>query len=517
MRSILKSLLIFIAISLNSFTQDNFIDLTVFDPDNRQPLTFEQAFDFQTSIEGDEVTLKVYTEKDHYLYKEQFRFSVDDGSISEEILWSDAKLKEDEYMGLTPVFEGEAFAKFKVHSVENTTLHVTTQGCSSEGICYIPQKMKFKLVNLPNSKATVQKAEFGGIYSFILIGLLIALTPCTFPLISIVIGAFEGNKFTCAIAYTHGMAMTFVGIGMTTTATGSIVLPYLNNIYFYLALSALFFYIAHRMYVNKGVAFGASTSQKVEKLTQFSNSPTIKAFIVGAASGVLATPCTAAPLLAVFTHISVEGNLAYSAWVLYAVTVGISIPMIAIAVAGKRLLLKPGKWMESIKTFIAVLIALYPAILIAPLDKNIAFIYLVVADILILMLWGRFALGYFVAGTLLIAPLVANETQPPTTNVITESIPSGTYVMKIQADWCASCRENNETIKKTDKLSVEFKTLDITSIEDFEKEHINRHNVLGVPLLQFIKDGNVIDTLSGQYTPEELTKWVTKNQLQSSY
>ena len=519
-----------ISISFSAVAQQaNVIDLSVFQTDEDKHLTFQEAFQFSPVIEDNQVRLLIKTEPGHYLYRESFEFTVSNGLVGSNIGWSDVKMKEDEYRGLTSVIEDEGYAVIPIYNTTETTLTVRAQGCSAKGVCYIPQTFNYTLHDIKETPQEViisvgtEKPDNSDVkdkddntpWSYILIGLLIALTPCTFPLIPIVLGALGKNKLITSVAYLNGLALTFVAIGTITTLSGSIILPYINSLPFYIVLATLFAWLGYAMYTDKAIYLGQNANEKIEKLSQKAKFDTAKAFIIGAASGVLATPCTAAPLLAVFTHLSLQDDLSYTVTSLYAVAIGISLPLLIIAMLGQKSLMRPGTWMVMVKNSIAAGIAAYPALMILPFSYEVAIAYaILIITCSLFIIKGKSLLVAIPMQAIVLAITFMQQPQPPTQVIDEGTSLSGTFVLKVQADWCTSCMHNSAVIKESGiDQKITFKTLDLTTMEDFEEAYLKQHKVLGVPILHAYVDGKVIDSLTGEFDEAALKKWLKKAKL----
>tara|TARA_B100002049_G_scaffold74448_1_gene54668 strand:- start:5677 stop:7275 length:1599 start_codon:yes stop_codon:yes gene_type:complete len=507
--------------------QANVIDLSVFQSDEQKHLTFQEAFRFTPVVEDNQVRLVIETEPGHYLYRESFEFTVTDGLVGSNIGWSDVKMKEDEYRGLTSVIEDEGYAVIPIYNTTKTTLTVRAQGCSAKGVCYIPQTFNYTLYDITetpqeviisigskksdNTDTSVHEDKTP--WSYILIGLLIALTPCTFPLIPIVLGALGKNKLITSIAYLNGLALTFVTIGTITTLSGSMILPYINSLPFYLVLACVFAWLGYAMYSDKAIYLGQGANEKIEKLSQKAKFDTAKAFIIGAASGVLATPCTAAPLLAVFTHLSLQDDLSYTVTSLYAVAIGISLPLVIIALVGQKSFMRPGTWMVMIKNGIAGGIAAYPALMLLPFSYEVAIGYAILIIVCsLIIIKDKSLLVAIPTQAIILALTFIQQPQPPTQIVTAETPLTGTFALKIQADWCTSCMHNSSVIEESGmEQKIPFKTLDLTTMEDFEEQYLKKHKVLGVPIIHAYVDGKIVASLTGEFDEVKFINWVNNS------
>jgi len=493
-----------------TFTHAQVFDLANYGENPDSPLTFKEAFHLQVETEGNKITVHLKTEHGHYLYKEKLSLSLSDGSLDDNATWENISFKDDEYFGITPIIENRGSVTFYIYDTETTILSITAQGCSKEGICYLPNTQKFALNNIEFTnnevvKATSEDKEYS-YWSFILIGFLIALTPCTFPLIPIVLGTMGKNKTISSIAYFHGLAATFITIGVLTTMSGSLILPYINNIYTSVLIAILFLTVGLLLNKDIGISVGQNTANKVEGLFKNINSETIKAFSIGMASGVLATPCTAAPLLAVFTHLSLEANTTYTISALYFTSLGLSVPLIGIAIVGKQALIRPGNWMIHVKSLVAAGIIGYPIVMLNDYNYGIAITYSCIASILIIIAFKGKQKLYWAIPMILALLINSDKTQEPTEVVTNLSqLNSGNVILKIEADWCTTCKANSKEIEKANKKDYKTLSLDVTELNKMEEAYLKKHKILGVPMIHIIYNGKIIKKISGDISHEELT------------
>jgi thiol:disulfide interchange protein DsbD len=496
-------LILLLTLCLSGYANSQIFDLANFDNNTDKTLSFDEAFYIDKTISGNKITIYLKTEKGHYLYKDKFVLTSTEGTLSETSEWDNVTFKNDEFFGLTPIIENQGSFSFHIYEAEKTILNITAQGCSKEGICYLPSKKTFHIDNIkiqPPEDATYNY------WSFFLIGFLISLTPCTFPMIPIVLAAIGKNKTRSTVAYFHGLATTFISIGLLTTMSGSLITVHINNIYTTTCIALFFLIIGALLYKDIGISIGQKTAPKIELFFNKIKSETGKSYVIGAASGILATPCTAAPLLAVFTHLSLEADVPYTITALYLLCLGITCPLIIIALTGNNILLKPGKWMLHVKAIIAAIIISYPAILLNNYNETVSIIYGCVAITLITLIFAKEHKVYFIIPLILTLSLNIPEKEELISKQIMsiKEVEQGKIILKIEADWCASCKVNSKTLQSLNTSEYKILSLDVTDLNDMEENYLKKHNILGVPMIHIINNNRITHKIGGEITLEQI-------------
>lgn len=194
---------------------------------------------------------------------------------------------------------------------------------------------------------------------FLLLGVGLAFTPCVFPMYPIVSGIVIGQgkeikasrAFSLSFVYVQGMAITYSLLGLVVASAGVQFQAALQHPAILITFIVLFVALAAAM-------FGAYEIQLPgkwqEKLTGVSNAQQrgslTGVFVMGVLSGLIASPCTTAPLTGILLFIAQSGDLLLGFLALYALSLGMGIPLIIFAMTGGKLLPKAGNWMNVVKT-----------------------------------------------------------------------------------------------------------------------------------------------------------------------
>lgn len=336
----------------------------------------------------------------HYLYRDRIKFTIKapgTNSISEVVL-PEGEPKLDPTFGQTEVYHQNTTGIVKLGGVAQNplTLEATYQGCSEKGLCYAPIKKTLD-VYLPvsdesgsaaasisdsNASDNSQAASLlkngklwlivAGFFGF---GLLLSLTPCVLPMIPILSSIIVGKSahpsrlhaFNLSVAYTLGMALTYTLIGIAAGLSGQLLSAALQNawalgfgafIFILLALSMFGFYELQL------------PSRLESRLVNFTNrikgGHFIGTFVMGALSALILSPCVAAPLAGALLYISQTRDVVLGGVALFALSIGMGVPLLLLGASAGTLLPKTGPWMNAVRNSFGVLMLGMAVWLISP-------------------------------------------------------------------------------------------------------------------------------------------------------
>lgn len=347
-------------------------------PFDEQPsfLPIEEAFVFDFEQKDDQLVITFNIADGYYLYKKQFSTKLTDVSLGNPT-FPKAEQIEDEFFGISDVFYGQLSFSYPIEQVgSDAIVALRYQGCAKAGLCYPPSIHKIYLSQLnPQATAPKQKtvstqyqlaenlASNEGLLLTLLgffgLGALLAFTPCVFPmypiLSSIVIGQGKetslAKAFWLSFIYVQGMAITYSILGVVVASAGvqfqaALQHPVLLGIFI-----VLFVVLSLAMFGAYELQLPSSWQVK---LNQVSNSQkqgnVIGVFVMGVLSGLVASPCTTAPLTAILLYIAQSGDMFLGFIALYILSIGMGIPLILFGMTGGKLLPKAGAWMNIVKT-----------------------------------------------------------------------------------------------------------------------------------------------------------------------
>ncbi|KTS35663.1 protein-disulfide reductase DsbD [Pantoea dispersa] len=370
---------------------------------NNRFVPVDQAFGFDFSLQGHQLTLSWKVKDGYYLYRQQFHISAQHAQLAPVTL-PPGQPHEDEFYGKSEIYPQDVQLPITLRQADaGATLSVTYQGCAAAGFCYPPETRSVPLTAIAaDSAAPVIAASpaahrtplpFSPLWA-LLIGIGVAFTPCVLPMYPLISGIILGGQrryslgrlFALALVYVQGMALTYTLLGMVVAAAGLRFQAALQHPYVLIGLSVLFVLLALSMFGLFTLQLPASLQTR---LTLWSNrqqgGSLAGVFMMGALAGLICSPCTTAPLSAILLYIAQSGNLWAGAGTLWLYAFGMGLPLIAVTMFGNRLLPKSGPWMQSVKEGFGFVILALPVFL---LER-------VLGDIWGLRLWSLLGVAFF--------------------------------------------------------------------------------------------------------------------------
>lgn len=382
----------------------------------------DQAFAFNTEVmDANTVRATWQIAADHYLYRDKFEFSVKQGDARVgDVELPKGKEKEDEFFGKIRVFEGEQTLVVDIPLVRTrgeageVELAFVYQGCAEKtGICYPPIR-KSETVKLavtdqfamaddpePTGQSGEQQVvseqdtiaaslEAGGllvILTFFGFGLLLAFTPCVFPMIpilsSIIIGQGDkittGRAFTMSTVYVLAMALTYTAAGVIAGMLGENLQAAFQNPWILGSFAAVFVLLALSMFGFYELQMPASIQGKLSEVSNRQKGGSLTGVaVMGFLSALIVGPCVAAPLAGALIYIGQTGDAVLGGMALFALSLGMGLPLIAIGTSAGKLLPRAGGWMDAVKAIFGVLLL---AVAIWMLER-------IIPDFVALWLWA---------------------------------------------------------------------------------------------------------------------------------
>jgi thiol:disulfide interchange protein DsbD len=355
--------------------------------DEPEFLPVEQAFAFEFAQNGDQLVVTFDIADNYYLYKKQFKLVAKNAELGEPI-FPPAEQIEDEFFGISDVFYHSVVFTVPIkESIQDGVVKLRYQGCAKAGLCYPPttQVIYLSAVGGTETQASslgtsdtsvsapvsVQSEQYDladrltnndslviTLLLFLALGIGLAFTPCVFPmypiLSSIVIGQGKELKlskaFWLSFIYVQGMAITYSILGLVVASAGVQFQATLQHPAILAVIIVIFVLLALSMF---GLYELQLPSRWQEKLTAMSNNQKggniAGVFLMGVISGLVASPCTTAPLTGILLFIAQSGDMFLGFVSLYVLSLGMGIPLILFAMTGGKLLPKAGHWMNIVK------------------------------------------------------------------------------------------------------------------------------------------------------------------------
>lgn len=355
----------------------------------------DQAFRFsyEQSEQGD-VLLHWEIEPGYYLYQQRFRVTdAEKNPLTDLQFLHKPKQKDDPNFGRVAIFHDEV--SIRVRPLTDTLL-VSYQGCAEGGLCYPPRKQQIAVTPASAIVATdtsetaapvvADEAELGVqqdagaiaslladadgywvVLTFLALGLGLAFTPCVLPMVPILaaIIAGQGTQITVrrgiglSVAYVLGMSATYTLAGVLVGYFGArmnlqaalqspVALVLFSGLFVALALAMLGFY---------ELQLPAFLRDRLDRMSRNSSGGRYAGVaLMGLISALVVSPCVSAPLAGALVYISTTGDALLGGASLFALSLGMGVPLILVGAGGGKWLPKAGGWMLEVKAFFGVLL-----------------------------------------------------------------------------------------------------------------------------------------------------------------
>ena len=556
-------------------------------------LPVDDAFQFSAakSENQENVIVNWSIAEGYYLYQEKISvklnqeetssFDVPTFSISPEDY-------NDPYFGLMKIFKKPVQAIFKASHPPlkaEDVVEIAYQGCTS-GFCYPPEVKEIKVADLPiaqiantektSEKSTVLSAQpkaeqdrlaeslFNSkyaVFGFFLLGLGLAFTPCVLPMLpllsAIVIGQNQRpnmwRAFALSFVYVQGMALTYTLLGLIVAAIGLPFQVALQHPYVMIGLSIIFVLLALSMFGLFTLQLPSSLQTKLSLLSQQQKAGAFGGvFLMGMIAGLVASPCTSAPLSGALLYVAQSGDLFTGAITLYLLALGMGVPLILITLFGNKILPKSGMWMETVKKLFGFVMLALPVFLISRIlpDEWTPRLWAMLGTAF--FIWFAFQMPkngtgwvfrilFLVAAMISVKPLqtwVWGESQAPSavenkafSHIEFKKVKSEAelqqalaennkplVMLDLYADWCVACKEFEKETFSDPSVQKAFGDMlllqvDMTKNSEENRALMTKYKVLGLPtILFFNRDGKEIEgsRVNGFMPPVEFLQWIEK-------
>ncbi len=347
----------------------------------------DEAFRFSASaLGGDAAALHWGVADGYYLYRHRLAVKTESPGVTlGTVQVPDGKKKTDEFFGDVEVYYQQLDAVVPVQrdaGIVNLELKVTYQGCADAGLCYPPITKTVSLTLPPPGVAApagdgtmvAEQDRLAGLIAsgnlllvmatFFGFGLLLAFTPCVLPMIPILSGIIAGQgdrattkrSFMLSLVYVLGMALTYTVAGAAFAAVGQQAQSFFQQPWIIVLFALLFVALALAMFGLYELQLPSGLQSRLTSVSGRQRSGTFTgAFIMGALSALVVTACVAPPLVATLAVIGQTGDVLRGALALFALSLGMGAPLLAVGAAGGKLLPKAGPWMDTVKALFGVM------------------------------------------------------------------------------------------------------------------------------------------------------------------
>lgn len=512
-------------------------------------LPVNQAFVLSHDRQADgQMRLYFQIKPGYYLYQKRLKF---DGLPAEQHPPLPPALNHhDEFFGDSAVYRDQLELLLPANA--QGQLRLGWQGCADAGLCYPPQTTLIDLggsVTPAAEQASDQALASGlqqghlawSLLAFFGLGLLLAFTPCSLPMLPILAGLVLGNGASArrgwllAGVYVLSMALVYAALGVVAALLGASLQAWLQQPWLLGSLAGLFVLLALPMFGAFELQLPAALRDRLDRAGQGTRGGNLYgAALLGALSGLLLGPCMTAPLAGALLYIAQSGDVLQGALVLFSLGLGMGVPLLLLVTLGNRYLPRPGAWMDRVKGvfgFVFLAMALYTvrSLLPATLLLALSGAWLIAlawaawpalqrlpamrAVPLLGALWGGLLLvGAAAGGDDLWQPLrpfagggaAPAAIQQAEDSFVTVSRPEdlqreldaakarGQWVMlDYYADWCVSCKVmEKQVFARSDVQAglagVHLLRLDVTADTPASKALLQRYQVPGPPSIIWI-------------------------------
>jgi thiol:disulfide interchange protein DsbD len=548
----------------------------------------EEAFKFSARMQDAGTVAVTYEIADaYYMYRERFKFTADGATLGEPSFPAGKVKFDDTFQKNVETYRKTVTITIPVKSAGLFTLNAQSQGCADAGLCYAPQDASARLMGgladgppgptlgaapavsiappavtiaapvaapaaqpAPRSElGTIGAVLVGGklltiMSTFFVLGLGLAFTPCVLPMVpilsSIIVGEGAGARrmrgLVLSIAYVLGMAIVYTALGVGAGLAGEGLAAELQNPWMLGTFGLLIVAMALSMFGLYELQVPSALQSRLAKASGRQKSGKLTGvFVMGALSALIVGPCVAAPLAGALVYISQTRNVAIGGSALFAMALGMGVPLLLVGASAGSLLPRAGAWMNAVKRFFGVLMLAMAIWLVSPVLP--AALQMVLWAALLLgygfyllrpaRSWGATAAGaaFAVLGVLQLIGLASGGRDPLAplahlnpgapqiqalhfTRVKTVAqldaalaqTGGKTAMLDFYADWCVSCKEMEKLTFVDPKVKARLAgsvllQVDVTANDADDKAMLKRFNLFGPP-------GIILFDTRGQEIPD---------------
>ncbi len=479
----------------------------------------------------------------YYLYKQRIIFKDGTGKVIAAVLPA-GDIKDDPNFGKQEVYHHDFSANIPVTGLNgNIKINARFQGCSEKGLCYAPQTKTFDIrLNSENNAAlqantgaatgaslnddkTTSALKSGNLWlviaGFFVAGLLLSFTPCVLPMIPILSSIIVNSQskqaqnnhmpsklhaFSLSLAYVLGMALSYTLAGVAAGLSGSLISQSLQSPWILGFTALLFVVLAFSMFGFYELKLPSAFENKVLNFSnKLKGGEFLGVFIMGVISALIVSPCVAAPLAGALVYIGQTQNVLLGGIGLFALAIGMGVPLLLIGASAGSLLPKAGGWMTTVRNLFGVLMLLMAAYIVWPVLPTAI---TQPVDKIVNKALGLQTISHLpfsrVKNVAELDAAIANAN-------------GKTVMLDFYADWCTSCKEMEKfTFSNEEVIAALQDTVllqaDVTENNADDLALLKRFNLFGPPgIIFFDKSGVELKTrVIGYKNAEDFTQVLNK-------
>ncbi len=554
----------------------------------------DEAFKPQAKVnDKSQIIAEVWIADNIYLYSEKMKFEIANAqgiSIKNVQKPDDVEYDGDKAYTSTPTFVIDLEIEGRVSGVKEVEFKIFYQGCSKQGLCYEPSVDSFKLKIDTDKiggakKEIVQDTELSEtdliadtiknssmwlvLLTFLGFGLLLALTPCVFPMIPIISGVIVSQgkglttkkAFALSVVYVLAMAVAYTIAGVFAGLFGANLQAALQNSYVIYSFAGVFVILAMSMFGFYELKIPDSIVAKVSSTGK--QNGFVGVAIMGFLSALIVGPCVAAPLAGALVYIGQTGDAVLGGMALFAMSIGMGLPLILVGVSAGKFMPKPGEWMTLVNSFFGVSMILVAIWMLSRIiDTQVTILLYAITGISFAFYLGLFdhekkhhhvkksiAMLMFIYSLMLIIGVLAGSksmtaplkvfvstggntsvlqdnkkvsfikvTSISELDVVLQENKGKKIMVDFYADWCAVCKELEEVTFVDEEVKAkmgEFVLIkaDITANNQAQKDLSKKYGVFGPPVLLFIDENSKViksKTVVGFIAPKPFLEHLNK-------
>ncbi len=531
-------------------------------------LEVDQAFRLSArTVDAGTLEIRYDIARGYYMYRDKFQFALEPAAAKAGTpQFPPGKIKQDEFFGDVETYRKEVVIRLPFaapEGLDTVTLKATSQGCADIGVCYPPNPQTLQVSLAPTGSTAAAAARTAGgavedessqlarllknagfwliLTTFFGAGILLALTPCVFPMYPILSGIIvgHGHKITkgralvLSLAYVLGMAVAYAAAGVAAGLSGSMLSAALQNVWVLGGFALVFVVLSLSMFGFYELQLPAFLQSKLSEESGHIKGGSLHGVAaMGALSALIVGPCVAAPLAGALLYIAQTRDAVLGGAALFAMALGKGVPLVIVGVSTRSLLPHTGPWMDSVKKFFGVLLLGLAIWLVSPVLPAWAHLgawgALAIGSAMFLRAidplpphahgWARFWKGIgmvlLLVGASLVVGAVGGSRDPlaplgflrsagaPAEHVAFERVKTlaeldarlaaadRPVMLDFYADWCVSCKEMEKYTFSDAKVAAQMRRMtllqaDVTANSDADKALLKRFNLFGPPGIVF--------------------------------